>query len=125
MPPRVKVLFHDNCFDGAASAALFSRFYVDRIDPSATFTFAGKTHGTGHVYPDGGSFDGDVNTGVDFRYSSDPRLEWWFDHHVSAFPTPADEEHFRTHPSAHKFFDPTARSCTKFLAVECHTHFGW
>ena len=124
MPPRVKVLFHDNCFDGAASAALFSRFYATVIDPSATFTFAGKNHGTGNVYSPS-SFDGDVNAVVDFRYSSDPRLEWWFDHHVSAFPTPADEQHWKTHPSPHKFFDPTARSCTKYLAEMCRQHFGW
>ena len=30
-------------------------------------------------------FDGDENACVDFRYSQDPRLTWWFDHHVSAF----------------------------------------
>src|SRR6478672_11859197 len=47
---RVKVLFHDNCFDGAASASLFSRFYAAKIDPAATFEFAGKAHGTGNVY---------------------------------------------------------------------------
>jgi hypothetical protein len=121
---RVKVLFHDNCFDGAASAALFSRFYAQRIDPAAVFEFAGKHHGTGEVYS-ASCFDGDVNAVVDFRYSSSPRLEWWFDHHVSAFPTPEDERHFRTHPSPHKFFDPTARSCTKFLAEKCRENFGW
>ena len=121
---RLKVLFHDNCFDGAASAALFARFYKSCIDASASVSFAGKSHGTGNVYSES-SFDGDVNAVVDFRYSSDPRLEWWFDHHVSAFPTPADEQHFKTHPSPHKFFDPTARSCTKFLAVECASKFGW
>jgi hypothetical protein len=122
--PRVKVLFHDNCFDGAASAALFSRFYAAKIDAAATFSFAGKNHGTGNVYS-ASSFDGDVNAVVDFRYSSDPRLEWWFDHHVSAFPTADDEQHYKTHPSEHKFFDPTARSCTKFLAVECAAKYGW
>jgi hypothetical protein len=121
---RVKVLFHDNCFDGAASASLFSRFYAAKIDPAATFEFAGKAHGTGNVYSDS-SFSGDVNVVVDFRYSSDPRLEWWFDHHVSAFPTAADEQHFRAHPSPHKFFDPKARSCTKFLAERCAEAFGW
>jgi len=121
---RVKVLYHDNCFDGAASASLFARFYAQTFDAAATFEFAGKAHGTGNVYtPD--SFDGDVNAVVDFRYSADPRLEWWFDHHVSAFPTPADEAHFRANPSPHKFFDPKARSCTKFLAVECARAFGW
>ena len=33
MSRRVKVLFHDNCFDGAASASLFSRFYKKRDRP--------------------------------------------------------------------------------------------
>jgi hypothetical protein len=122
--PRVKVLYHDNCFDGAASAALFERFYHSRVDEQAEVAFAGKNHGTGNVYS-ASSFDGDVNVVVDFRYSSDPRLEWWFDHHVSAFPTPADEAHFKAHPSAHKFFDPTARSCTKYLAEQCRIHFGF
>jgi hypothetical protein len=122
--PRVKVLFHDNCFDGAASAAMFSRFYADRIDAQARFDFVGKSHGTGDVYS-AGSFDGDVNAVVDFRYSSDPRLDWWFDHHVSAFVTPADEQHFRSHPSPHQFFDPAARSCTKYLAEQCQQRFGW
>ena len=122
--PRVKVLFHDNCFDGAASATLFSRFYADRIDQSATFDFVGKNHGTGDVYP-AGSFDGDVNVVVDFRYSSDPHLTWWFDHHVSAFPSAADEQHFKSHPSPYKFFDPKARSCTKYLAEQCQQSFGW
>lgn len=120
----MKVLFHDNCFDGAASAALFSRFYAERIDGSAAFAFAPKSHGTGNVYS-ATSFDGDVNAVVDFRYSSDPRLDWWFDHHVSAFPTAADEQHFKANPSPHKFFDPTAHSCTKFLAETCAQRFGW
>jgi hypothetical protein len=121
---RVKVLYHDNCFDGAASASLFQRFYQARIDAAASFTFAGKAHGTGDVYSES-SFDGDVNVVVDVRYSANPRLEWWFDHHVSAFPTPEEEAHFRAHPSQHKFFDPTARSCSKYLAEQCAARFGW
>jgi hypothetical protein len=122
--PRVKVLFHDNCFDGAASASLFSRFYAAKIDGSAKFEYAGKAHGTGPIY-DTDSFDGDVNVVVDFRYSPDQRLEWWFDHHVSAFPTPDEEKRFREHPGAHQFYDPKARSCAKFLAETCKKTFGW
>ncbi len=121
---HVKVLFHDNCFDGAASASLFRRFYQSKIDASATFSFAGKAHGMGNVYGEG-SFDGDENVVVDFRYSADPRLTWWFDHHVSAFPTPEEEAHFKANPSPHKFFDPKARSCSKFLADVCRQTFGW
>jgi hypothetical protein len=121
---RVKVLYHDNCFDGAASAGLFSRFYATRIDPTATFEFAGKAHGMGNVY-DPGSFDADVNAVVDFRYSSDPQLNWWFDHHVSGFPTPEDEQHFRQQTGGTQFYDPAARSCAKFLADTCKNTFEW
>jgi hypothetical protein len=121
---RVKVLYHDNCFDGAASAGLFQRFYQARIDAGAQFSFAGKAHTTGTVY-DEHSFDADVNAVVDFRYSADPRLEWWFDHHVSAFPSAEEEAHFRAAPAPHHFFDPKARSCAKFLAQTCAQKFGW
>src|SRR5258706_12895862 len=121
---RVKVLFHDNCFDGAASAALFQRFYQSRIDGDAELIFEGKAHSTGPVFTEG-SFDGDVNAVVDFRYSADPRLHWWFDHHVSAFPTPEEEAHFRAHPRPHHYYDPRARSCSKFLADTCAAQFGW
>ena len=31
---KVRVCFHDKCFDGASSAAIFSRFYRERIDPT-------------------------------------------------------------------------------------------
>ncbi|HEX2567991.1 MAG TPA: phosphoesterase [Polyangia bacterium] len=112
---RVRVCFHDNCFDGAASAAIFTAFYRSRIDPSAEILYRGMTHGHGEVFP-AGTFDGDENVVVDFRYSSDPKLTWWFDHHVSAFPRPEDEAHFRQQPSERKFYDPAARSCTRFLA---------
>ena len=61
-------------------------------------------------------FDGDENVCVDFRYSQDPRLTWWFDHHASAFQLPGDEDHFRADATGRKFYDPTAKSCTKFLA---------
>ena len=34
---RVKVFYHDKCFDGASSAALFARFYQERIAGDADF----------------------------------------------------------------------------------------
>ena len=54
---------------------------------------------------DPGVFDGDENAIVDFKYSSDPRLTWWFDHHQSAFLTPEDAEHFRRDTSGRKLYD--------------------
>ena len=32
---KVRILYHDHCFDGAAAAAFFSRFYVAKFDPEA------------------------------------------------------------------------------------------
>ena len=43
-PMRVRVLYHDHCFDGAASAAFFSRFYQDAFDPDPEFGFTGGGH---------------------------------------------------------------------------------
>ena len=121
---NVRVCFHDKCFDGAASAAVFSRFYRERIDPNAQFNYSGLTHrATQHFHP--GMIDGDENAIVDFKYSSSPKLTWWFDHHQSAFLTPEDAEHFRRDHSGKKFYDPNYKSCTKFLATVAQQKFGF
>jgi hypothetical protein len=112
---KVRVFYHDKCFDGTAAAALFSRFYRERINPNAAFEFIGLVHRAGALF-DEAQFTGDENAIVDFKYSASPRITWWFDHHQSAFLSPADAEHFRRDRSGRKFFDPEYKSCTKFLA---------
>jgi hypothetical protein len=62
---------------------------------------------------------------VDFKYSSSDRLTWWFDHHHSAFLTLEDEKHFRQDRSGKKFYDPSYKSCTKFLATITRDRFGF
>ncbi len=121
---RVKVLFHDGCFDGAASAAVFTRFFRERIDAGAEFAYQGLAHkSNGPLDPT--LFDGDENAIVDFRYSVAPKLTWWFDHHVSAFPNPGEEAHFRADATGKKFHDPEAKSCTRFLARTARERFGF
>lgn len=122
---NVQVLFHDNCFDGAASAAVFTRFYRERIRADASFRYQGLTHKPGAEGIDPAVFTGDENAIVDFRYSQDGRLTWWFDHHVSAFQQPGDEAHFRADTSGRKFHDPHRKSCTKYLADVARERFGW
>ncbi|MBI3181558.1 MAG: hypothetical protein HYZ28_05405 [Myxococcales bacterium] len=122
---RVHVLFHDNCFDGASSAAVFSRFYRERVNPGAELTYQGLAHKAGGEPIDPAVFQGEENAIVDFRYSQDARLVWWFDHHQSAFQRPGDEEHFRADKSGRKFHDPTRKSCTGFLADVCRDRFGF
>ena len=123
-PVAVRLCFHDRCFDGAASAALFSRFYRERINSNPEFRYSGMTHRAVPPFEEG-LFDGDENVIVDFKYSSSPRITWWFDHHQSAFLTPADAEHFRNDRSGHKFYDPDYKSCTKLLADITSSKFGF
>src|SRR5579864_8522665 len=121
---RVRVLYHDHCFDGAASAAYFSRFYGDKYAPAASFEFTGLAHKASQLFEDG-LFDGDVNAIVDFKYSPSDKLTWWFDHHQSAFLTAEDAEHFQRDHSGKKFYNPEFRSCTKLLAHIGATRFGF
>ena len=122
---EIKVLFHDSCFDGAASAAVFSRFYAERIRTDARYSYQGLSHGSGGQPIDEAVFTGDENAIVDFRYSQSEKLTWWFDHHRSAFQQAGDEQHFRRDKSGKKFHDPTRKSCTKFLADVAAQRFGF
>ncbi|MCX6623357.1 MAG: phosphoesterase [Acidobacteria bacterium] len=122
---RVRVLYHDHCFDGAASAAFFSRFLADRFYPDAEFAYTGMAHKASQLF-EASLFDGQVNGIVDFKYSSNPNLTWWFDHHQSAFLTPEDAVHYRGGRSERNlFYDPGFRSCTKFIATVAEEKFGY
>ena len=121
---RIKVFYHDKCFDGACSAALFTRFYRERIREGVKFEYQGLVHRAGALFNEE-DFDGDENAIVDFKYSSSPRITWWFDHHQSAFLTPEDASHFEQELSNTKFYDPDYRSCTKFIAAVAEQRFGF
>jgi hypothetical protein len=121
---KLRLCFHDRCFDGAASAAVFTRFYRERIRSDVDFAYTGMTHRATAPFEDG-TFDGDENAIVDFKYSSSPRVTWWFDHHQSAFLSPADAEHFRHDTSGRKFYDPNYKSCTLLLATIAREKFGF
>lgn len=122
---RLKVLFHDSCFDGSASAAVFTRFFRERVNASAEVDYEGLSHQAGGRAVDEALFTGDENAIVDFRYSQSPRLTWWFDHHQSAFQLPGDLEHFQRDNSGKKFHDPKRKSCTAFLAEVLAERFGF
>jgi oligoribonuclease NrnB/cAMP/cGMP phosphodiesterase (DHH superfamily) len=121
---KAHVFFHDRCFDGAASAAVFTRFFRERMQPSAEFLYTGMTHRARRPFEDS-MFDGDDNAIVDFKYSPSPRVTWWFDHHQSAFLSTADADHFRDEDKIHKFYDPSYKSCTKLIADVAQSKFGF
>jgi hypothetical protein len=121
---KVRVFYHGKCFDGSASAALFARFYRERIRSDVEFVFTGLLHRAGALF-DEAQFDGDENAIVDFKYSSSPKITWWFDHHESAFLTPEDAAHFEQDQSNRKFYDPDFKSCTSFIAMTAQERFGF
>jgi hypothetical protein len=120
---KVRVFFHNHCFDGSASAAVFTALYRHARGP-AGFEYCGLTHKASDMFSEA-EFSAGENAIVDFKYSPDPRVTWWFDHHQSAFLTPADADHFRQERSPQKFYDPQYGSCTQFIADIGRQHFGF
>ena len=121
---KLRILYHGNCFDGVSSAAIFSKFYKTKIHPDAEIFYTPTMHRAGNAF-DSEQFDGDENAIVDFKYSPDERLTWWFDHHQSAFLSKADELDFLADNSGKKFLDTTSKSCAEFIARIAEDKFGF
>ena len=132
-----RVFYHDNCFDGACSASLFTKFHRECIGTAASFDYVGMKHKAGNLFEDDEFQTDGENAIVDFKYSPSPLVTWWFDHHQSAFATPEDEAQFRAGQvitdGAHQipgpkamreFFDPKYTSCTTWIAHIASTKFG-
>jgi hypothetical protein len=124
-----RVLHHNQCFDGACSAAVFTKFHRECIGAADAYEYCGLAH-----LPGGGGLDESVfgtgeNAIVDFKYSSSPKLTWWFDHHQSAFVTDEDRAHFlagqKEGLGMRQFFDPDFVSCTSFIAAVGVSRFGF
>jgi hypothetical protein len=122
---NARILYHANCFDGCASAALLGRFLQARqgIGPDAIEHLPVQHQAGDPIPPD--ALSADVNAIVDFRYSTSPRLDWWFDHHRSAFQPASDRAHFEADRSGQRFWDPAAPSCTGFIARVARQRFGF
>jgi hypothetical protein len=132
---NLRVLFHNNCFDGACSASLFTRFHRDCIGTAARYDYKGLMHKAGAQF-DEADFSGDENAIVDFKYSNSPKVTWWFDHHQSAFLTEDDRRKFEQEHRGivaepqkslqpKKFFDPLYVSCTGFIADMTREYYGY
>src|SRR5260370_14985794 len=70
---------------------MFTRLYRHLAgNDDASFTYHAAGYGPGQNGVEPRVLTGDVNPILDFRFSANPRLDWYFDHHVSAFATPED-----------------------------------
>jgi hypothetical protein len=125
---KFRVLHHNQCFDGACSAAVFSKFHRECVGGAEGYEYFGLAHQAG------GGIGGDIfgpgeNAIVDFKYSASPKLTWWFDHHQSAFMTNELRAHFeagqRGPQAMRQFFNPDFVSCTSFIAAVGASRFGF
>ncbi|NVB41934.1 hypothetical protein G6O69_29155 [Pseudenhygromyxa sp. WMMC2535] len=121
---RVHVLHHGRCFDGAASAALFAAFMRARHGEGIELRYLPKAHRRGDPFEDADFAGADEAAILDFRYTQREGLTWYFDHHRSAFQLEGDRAHFDADRSGQKFHDPSAPSCTGYLARIVRARFG-
>ena len=122
-PMPLHVLYHGNCFDGCASAALLRTF-----SPANAWAWRRTPSATGRCSTSRATPSRPTRFQADWCLRRFPllahRLHWWFDHHASAFPTPADREAYERDTSGQKFWDPAAPSCTGFMARILGERFG-
>ena len=113
---RVVVATHGHCFDGLASAVVFTRLIRGVEGASTTFAYRACGYGGGQLSPTEAILAGDQNAILDYRFLASDRLTWYFDHHRTAFPGPKDREFFDERaPSGRFFFDADCTSCTKLI----------
>ena len=113
---------------------MFTRFHRECIGTAQDFSYFGLMHSAGSLFDESAFVDGE-NAIVDFKYFASPKVTWWFDHHQSAFLTPADQQDFlasqgqanRTGGNIHggKFYDPAYVSCTSLIADVAREKFGF
>ena len=118
--PRALVATHGHCFDGMASAVLFTHLVraVDPVAKDADFVYQGQAYDPGKNGVDPKIFAGATTTAIlDFRYTATDALTWYFDHHASAFPSDVERAHYaKLEEKGHAFYDAKCTSCTKLIA---------
>lgn len=116
---KVVVATHGHCFDGLASAVMFTRLRqaIDGDPPTRpTFEYRGCGYGFGQQRPDEQLLSGDENAILDYRFSTSPKLTWFFDHHRTAFSTSEERGLFDERAGSGRFFfDAECSSCTRLL----------
>jgi hypothetical protein len=125
---NVVVATHGHCFDGTASAAIFTHL-LRTVEPTladASFCYRGQAYDPGKNGVDPAIFEGATSSVIlDFRYTATDSLAWYFDHHASAFPSARERDHFDALAARDRgFYDAEIGSCTKLVAQVAKNKFG-
>src|SRR5262245_3815108 len=89
----ILVATHGHCFDGLASAALFTRLARALAETSALkIRYKSCGYGPGMQQIPEAWLDGEENAILDFRYTPSAKLSWYFDHHITGFASEAERD---------------------------------
>jgi hypothetical protein len=122
---KVVVATHGHCFDGLASAVLFTRLLGAVNGSKYSFVYRACGYGSGQNRTEAELFTGDENAILDYRFVASPKVSWFFDHHRTAFMTDDDRKLFdEIKPNGHFFYDPDYSSCTKLIADVAWRHYA-
>ncbi|NRA34522.1 MAG: hypothetical protein HRU17_14380 [Polyangiaceae bacterium] len=122
---KILVATHGHCFDGLASAALFTRMLQNIEGARAKFEYVGCGYGSGQSNATANALCGDQNAILDYRFSPSEKLTWYFDHHRTAFANDDDHSVFeKNSDNGRFFFDADCTSCTKLIAQTATEKFG-
>lgn len=115
MTKTFTIAHHGHCFDGMASAAVLAEFLRTREGAAIAFKYRGLDHQPGGSFVPPEALDSEENAVVDFRYTTNEKLTWFFDHHQSGIINDEERAHFAADHSGRKFFDPKYGSCCKLI----------
>lgn len=118
---RAVVATHGHCFDGLCSAVLFTRLLRELKGPAVRFHYLSCGYSPAQR-PLEAMLDGDVNAILDYRFCATDRVDWYFDHHRTAFGSDADRAFFEArrvgqepHAERPYYYDASYTSCTKLV----------
>lgn len=122
---KVVVATHGHCFDGLASAVVFTRLLQHLESGPLQFDYHACGYGIGQKTADEALLCGDQNAILDYRLTASERLTWFFDHHRTAFATEEDRQFYEARrDNGRFFFDPEQSSCTKMMYQIAQQRFG-
>lgn len=113
---RAVVATHGHCFDGLCSAVLFARLLQAVKGRSVDFQYHACGYSPGQRAVSS-LLDGDDNAILDYRFSADERLGWYFDHHRTAFANAEDQRFFeQRQPDRPYYHDTHYGSCARLVS---------
>lgn len=122
---KVVVATHGHCFDGLASAVVFTKLMRHIHGADLQFEYHACGYGIGQKVPSTSLLSGDFNAILDYRFHASDALHYYFDHHRTAFGSEEDRAFFELRRSNGRYyFEPDYSSCTQLIADVARRQFG-